>query len=62
MGINDILKTIQKTPNINEIKGSIGEYLTKYYLNFTTDTLVMHDILIKGKEDMTLQESTGMVN
>lgn len=55
MGINDILKTIQKIPSLNEIKGSMGEYITKYYLNATTDTLVLHDILIKGDEDMTSQ-------
>lgn len=55
MGITDILKIIQKIPSVNEIKGSIGEYLTKYYLDITTDTLVMHDILIKGADDMTSQ-------
>ena len=55
MVITDILKTIQKIPNLNEIKGSIGEYITKYYLNATTDTLVLHDILIKGDEDMSSQ-------
>ena len=55
MGINDILKTIQRIPSLNEIKGSIGEYITKYYLNVTTDTLVLHDILIKNDEDMTSQ-------
>lgn len=55
MGINDILKTIQKIPSLNEIKGSMGEYITKYYLNATTDTLVLHDVLIKNDEDMTSQ-------
>ena len=55
MGVNDVLKTIQKIPSLNDIKGGMGEYITKYYLNATTNTLVLHDILIKKDENMTSQ-------
>lgn len=37
-------------PNLNEIKGNVGEQLAKYYSKIMTDTLVLHDVLIDGAD------------
>lgn len=52
MGLLDLLK---KIPDANEIKGGFGEYLAKYYSKMTTDTLVLHDVLIDADDGMTTQ-------
>lgn len=52
MGLFDNLKNL---PSLNEIKGSFGEQLTKYYSKITTDGLILHDVLIDGAEGMTSQ-------
>ena len=52
MGLLDILK---KIPSANEIKGSFGEYITKYYSKLFIDGLIIHDVLIDGKDGYTSQ-------
>ena len=52
MGLFDIL---QGMPSLNEMKGNFGELLTKYYSKIMYDTLILHDILIDGAEDLTSQ-------
>lgn len=47
MGLLDILK---KIPTAKEMKGSFGEYLTKYYSKLVLGGLVIHDVLIDGKD------------
>ena len=44
-----------KIPNVNEIKGSIGEWLAKVYSKILTDALVLHDVLIDGADGFTSQ-------
>lgn len=58
MGLLDFLK---KLPTKNELKGGFGEQLTKYYAKTMTDTLVLHDILIDGKDGKTSQIDLIMV-
>lgn len=52
MGILDALK---KIPSTKEIKGGLGEYLTKYYSKLVLDGLVIHDVLIDGEDGYTSQ-------
>lgn len=52
MGLLDGLK---KLPTANELKGSFGEWLTKYYSKIMTDALVLHDVLIDGADGYTSQ-------
>ncbi|MBE6767292.1 MAG: hypothetical protein E7549_00090 [Ruminococcaceae bacterium] len=52
MGLLDFLKQL---PSVNELKGSLGEQLTKYYAKAMTDTLVLHDVLIDGDDGKTSQ-------
>lgn len=52
MGLLDGLK---KLPTANELKGSFGEWLTKYYTKIMTDALILHDVLIDGADGYTSQ-------
>ncbi|MBQ5754292.1 MAG: NERD domain-containing protein, partial [Oscillospiraceae bacterium] len=52
MGLMDLLQNI---PTANELNGSFGEYLTKFYSKATTDALVLHDVLIDGADGHTSQ-------
>ena len=53
MGLLDIFKNL---PTMNEIKGNVGEQLTKYMAKIDIpETLVLHDVLIDGKEGQTSQ-------
>lgn len=44
-----------KIPTHNELQGNFGEWLTKVYSKFTTDALVLHDVLIDGADGYTSQ-------
>ena len=63
MGLRDF---INKIPTGNELKGGFGEWLAKHYSKAFTDSLVLHDILIEGKDgytsqiDMILIDSRGL--
>ena len=52
MGIFDFLSEL---PTRNEITGSIGEWLTTFYSKTLFDALVLHDVLIDGKDGHTSQ-------
>ena len=52
MGLLDVIK---KIPSAKEMKGSFGEYLTKYYSKLVLDGLVIHDVLIDGEDGYTSQ-------
>ena len=52
MGLLDFLK---KVPTLNELTGSFGEQLAKYYAKTMTDALVLHDVLIDGADAYTSQ-------
>lgn len=58
MGLTDKIK---KLPTANELKGSFGEWMTKYYSKILTDTLILHDVLIDGKEGYTSQIDVIMI-
>lgn len=58
MGIFDFL---DKLPNLNEIKGSFGEVLTKYFAKLSTDAIILHDILIDGDGESTSQIDLIMI-
>lgn len=58
MGLLDGLK---KLPTANELKGSFGEWLTKYYSKIMTNALVLHDVLIDGADGYTSQIDLIMV-
>ena len=51
----------KKLPTLNEIKGSFGEQLTKYYSKIMSDALILHDILIEGAEGYTSQIDLIMI-
>lgn len=52
---NRLTAFISDLPDKNELKGSFGEMLAKYYSKITTDMLVLNDILIDGYEDFMSQ-------
>lgn len=52
MGLFDFIK---KIPTLNEISGSLGEWLAKIYAKTMPDLLVLHDVLIDGAEGYTSQ-------
>lgn len=52
MGLFDFIK---KIPTLNEISGSIGEWLAKIYTKTMPDALVLHDVLIDGADGYTSQ-------
>lgn len=52
MGLIDFLK---KIPTENEINGTLGEWLAKYYSKLMMDALVLHDVLIDGADGYTSQ-------
>lgn len=52
MGLFDIFK---KIPTLNEISGSLGEWLAKGYAKTFPDVLVLHDVLIDGTDGYTSQ-------
>lgn len=56
-----LLDFIQKLPKENELKGSFGEWLAKYYSKIVTDALVLHDILIDGADGHTSQIDLVMI-
>ena len=51
----DFIDKLKELPSINEIKGGIGEEITKYYSKLITNALVLRDVLIDGKEGETSQ-------
>ena len=53
MGLLDKLRNL---PTMNEMKGGLGEQLTKFIAKIDIpETLVLHDVLIDGAEDQTTQ-------
>ena len=46
---------LNKIPNLNEITGSLGEWLAKMYSKTFPGALVLHDVLIDGAEGYTSQ-------
>lgn len=52
MGLFDFLK---KLPTLNELTGSFGEWLAKVYAKTIPSALVLHDVLIDGKDGFTSQ-------
>lgn len=50
-----IFSFLNKIPTLNEISGSIGEWLAKLYSKTIPDALVLHDVLIDGNDDFTSQ-------
>ncbi len=56
-----LLEKLQGLPTLNDIKGSFGEQLTKYYSKIMTDTLILHDVLINGADGMTSQIDLLMI-
>lgn len=58
MGLLDFVKQL---PTLNELKGSFGEQLTKYYSKIMNDTFILHDILIEGAEGYTSQIDLIMI-
>ena len=52
MGLFDFLG---KIPPLNEINGSIGEWLAKFYATTLPGALVLHDVLIDGADGYTSQ-------
>lgn len=52
MGLFDFLKYI---PTPNEMVGGLGEWLAKLYAKTMPGALVLHDVLIPGKEQYTSQ-------
>lgn len=46
---------LNKTPNLNEMSGSMGEWMAKVYLKAMTDALILHDVLIDGDDGFTSQ-------
>ena len=58
MGIFDFLSEL---PTRNELTGSIGEWLTTFYSKTLPGALVLHDVLIDGKDDHTSQIDVVLV-
>ena len=56
-----ILDFINRLPTRNELTGSMGEWLTKFYANPLPGALVLHDVLIDGKDGYTSQLDLVMV-
>lgn len=52
MGLLDLIK---KLPTQNELKGSFGEWLAKWYAKTFPGALVLHDVLINGTDQYTSQ-------
>ena len=51
-----LLDKIKKMPTLNEVKGDVGEQLTKFMAKIDIpETLVIHDVLIDGSETQTSQ-------
>lgn len=58
MGLIDL---INKLPTQNELTGSFGEWLTKYYTKMMSDTLILHDVLIDAENGFKSQIDLIMV-
>ena len=56
-----LLDKLYRLPSFDEMTGSFGELLTKYYSKVMTDALVLHDVLIDGAEGMTSQIDLLMI-
>ena len=52
MGLIDMLKQL---PTLNELTGSFGEWLAKWYAKTLPGALVLHDVLIDGADGHTSQ-------
>ena len=52
MGLFDFLK---KIPTLNELQGSLGEWMAKLYATTMPDALVLSDVLIEGANGYTSQ-------
>ncbi len=50
-----ILDKLSKLPTKNELVGSFGEWLAKYYSKMMIDGLILHDIVIDGADGYTAQ-------
>lgn len=46
---------LSKIPTLNEISGSMGEWMAKVYSKTLPGTLVLHDVLIDGNDGFTSQ-------
>ncbi len=57
----NLFDNLQNIPSLNELKGNFGEQLAKFYSKFTTDALILHDILIDGSNDLTSQIDLLMI-
>lgn len=58
MSLSDLIKNF---PSLNEIKGSFGEWMTKYYSEYLTDALILHDVLVDTKDGYTSQIDLIMI-
>ena len=56
-----LLDFVKQLPTLNELKGSFGEQLTKYYSKIMNDTFILHDILIESAEGYTSQIDLIMI-
>lgn len=56
-----LLDKLRELPTLNEIKGSFGEQLTKYYSKAMTDALILHDVLIDGADGLSSQIDLLMI-
>lgn len=52
MGFFDFLR---KIPSLNEMRGGLGEWLTKKFAKTLPGALVLHDVLIDGNDGFTSQ-------
>lgn len=52
MGLFDLIK---KLPTLNEMKGSLGEWLAKTYAKLLPGAMILHDVLIDGADKYTSQ-------
>lgn len=50
-----IFSFLNKIPTLNEISGSMGEWMAKIYSKTLPGALVLHDVLIDGNDDCTSQ-------
>lgn len=56
-----LFEKVKSFPSVNEMKGSFGEWMTKYYSKHFTDALILHDVLIDGGNGYTSQIDLIMI-
>jgi hypothetical protein len=50
-----IFDFFKKIPTVNEIKGSMGEWMANVYSSTLPGALVLHDVLLDGADSFTSQ-------